>query len=503
MALCGSRAGPRLRGTVVGMLLLAAGGALATRGFAAPSAVCLGEPATITGSGIIAGTEGDDVIVGSAVSDAIDGKGGDDLVCGLGGNDVGLNGGLGDDRLEGGAGSDRLRGDVGFPRGSGRAAVGGDDDVLYGGPGDDRLVGDSSSDFASGGGRDRLFGGHGDDDMTGDTVAFVGRARGGGDDVLDGGPGVEFLVGDSEAFEGDAIGDGGDVLDLGADGGSIAIGDHNISEVPPRGGSARGAGDDLIIGGSADDILLGDSSTAGPPGDAGDDELNGGGGNDSVFGDNATFSVTETFGSVGGEDRLAGGTGDDTLRAGPGDDGLDGGPNTDDCDGEAGADTLSSCEASPTPTNGPGAARGRRLIAPPDRTIVRTGRPPLLRWTAVRGARYYNLQLFRNRRKVLSAWPSQPRYRLKPRWRYRGERHRLAPGRYHWLVWPGFGPRSRADYGKRMGPSTFDVRPARSLGAAPADSDPSRLVKRPGIPRWVGVPMRGGDRRRSARGGDR
>ena len=84
----------------------------------------------------------------------------------------------------------------------------------------------------------------------------------------------------------------------------------------------------------------------------------------------------------------------------------------------------------------------------------------------MRAARYYNVQLFRNRRKVLSAWPSRPRYRLGRHWSYRGERRRLAPGRYRWAVWPGFGPRSRADYGRRMGPSTFVVRRARPPGAA-------------------------------------
>jgi hypothetical protein len=44
--------------------LVAAGAAVATRGFAAPGVGSLSGPATITGSGIIDGTEGDDVIVG-------------------------------------------------------------------------------------------------------------------------------------------------------------------------------------------------------------------------------------------------------------------------------------------------------------------------------------------------------------------------------------------------------------------------------------------------------
>ena len=295
--------------------------------------------------------------------------------------------------------------------------------------------------------------------MTGDAVAFVGDATGGGDDVLDGGPGAEFMVGDSEAFAGDASGNGDDVLDLGADGGVIAIGDHIISKAPPLGGRALGAGDDRITGGGAADTLLGDSSTLGPPSGAGDDLINGRGGDDSLFGDNADLSVTETYGAVGGEDRLAGDRGDDALRAGPGDDGLDGGADTDDCNGEAGMDTISGCEPSRAPSRD-----GQRLIAPSAGAVIMAGRPPLLRWTSVRGARYYNVQqLTRNRHKILSAWPSRPRYRLKPRWNYRARQRRLAPGRYHWAVWPGFGPRSRADYGRRIGPSTFEVLPARSL----------------------------------------
>jgi hypothetical protein len=75
--------------------LVAAGAAVPTRGFAAPSVGCLGERATITGSGIIDGAEGDDVIVRSSVNDTIDGGGGDDLVCGLGGNDARAGGALG------------------------------------------------------------------------------------------------------------------------------------------------------------------------------------------------------------------------------------------------------------------------------------------------------------------------------------------------------------------------------------------------------------------------
>jgi hypothetical protein len=99
------------------------------------------------------------------------------------------------------------------------------------------------------------------------------------------------------------------------------------------------------------------------------------------------------------------------------------------------------------------------LIAPAARAVFRTGQRPLLRWTPVPGASYYNLQLFR-RGKILTAWPSKPQHRLKLRWRYRGKRYRLSPGEYQWIVWPGFGPRSKADYGRRIGRRSFVVRAA-------------------------------------------
>jgi hypothetical protein len=112
-------------------------------------------------------------------------------------------------------------------------------------------------------------------------------------------------------------------------------------------------------------------------------------------------------------------------------------------------------------SQGPGAGEVRPgLISPGKGAIVSARRPPLLKWLPVRGARYYNVQLFRKARKILSVWPTRPQYQLKRRWTYRGKVRRLMPGKYRWLVWPGFGPRSKADYGRRMGPSTFRVRRA-------------------------------------------
>ncbi len=53
---------------------------------------------------------------------------------------------------------------------------------------------------------------------------------------------------------------------------------------------------------------------------------------------------------------------------------------------------------------------GPRLLGP--RAGVALDHPPLLRWTRIRGADYYNVQVFRGKRKVLSAWPTQPKLRL-------------------------------------------------------------------------------------------
>ncbi|HEY6742050.1 MAG TPA: hypothetical protein VI110_06795 [Lapillicoccus sp.] len=83
-------------------------------------------------------------------------------------------------------------------------------------------------------------------------------------------------------------------------------------------------------------------------------------------------------------------------------------------------------------------------------------KPPLLAWTPVARATYYNVQVWRNR-KIFSAWPSGTKLRLPLAWRYQGRRHHLAPGRYRWYVWPGFGARSAKRYGPLLGSSSFVV----------------------------------------------
>jgi hypothetical protein len=97
------------------------------------------------------------------------------------------------------------------------------------------------------------------------------------------------------------------------------------------------------------------------------------------------------------------------------------------------------------------------LLSPSRLAEVKRRKPPVLRWTPVMRASYYNVQLFRDGRKVLSVWPTKARYQLKKRWTYAGKRRRLVPGKYRWLVWPGFGRRSKTDYGEPLGPRYFRV----------------------------------------------
>lgn len=83
--------------------------------------------------------------------------------------------------------------------------------------------------------------------------------------------------------------------------------------------------------------------------------------------------------------------------------------------------------------------------------------PPLLAWRAVPKATYYNLQLYRDGRKILTIWLSSRSFQLQRSWTFDRRTYRLTPGRYRWYVWPGFGPRSAVRYGKQLGTRHFVV----------------------------------------------
>jgi hypothetical protein len=66
----------------------------------------------------------------------------------------------------------------------------------------------------------------------------------------------------------------------------------------------------------------------------------------------------------------------------------------------------------------------------------------------VKRATYYNVQLFRGKKKILSVWPKSTYLQLRLRWTFRGRQMRLTAGSYRWYVWPGFGKRSARRYGR-------------------------------------------------------
>ena len=102
------------------------------------------------------------------------------------------------------------------------------------------------------------------------------------------------------------------------------------------------------------------------------------------------------------------------------------------------------------------ATPAERLLSPTADAHVAA--PPMLIWTAVPGATYYNVQLFRaDPTKLLSIWPKHAGLQLRRTWRFDGRRYRLKPGKYRWYVWPGFGRRSAGRYGHMVGSGTFVV----------------------------------------------
>jgi hypothetical protein len=94
---------------------------------------------------------------------------------------------------------------------------------------------------------------------------------------------------------------------------------------------------------------------------------------------------------------------------------------------------------------------GRRAKVTPQTPLV-------LWWKPVKKARFYNLQLFRGQKKVLSSWPANPSVSLSGQWNWEGGKRKLLPGVYRWFVWPGFGKRKNSNFGKLVGSGTVVVK---------------------------------------------
>jgi hypothetical protein len=88
--------------------------------------------------------------------------------------------------------------------------------------------------------------------------------------------------------------------------------------------------------------------------------------------------------------------------------------------------------------------------------VPRAAAKPILRWSRVHGAQYYNVQLYRGTKRVFAAWPAKNQLGLPAGWRWNGKRQRLSPGKYRWYVWAGFGARSFAHY-QTVGSAQFIV----------------------------------------------
>jgi hypothetical protein len=112
------------------------------------------------------------------------------------------------------------------------------------------------------------------------------------------------------------------------------------------------------------------------------------------------------------------------------------------------AGNRSADRASAVPTDSP-------LLRPANGAHVRGA--PLLVWKRMKRASYYNAQLVRNDRKILSRWPRKSHLQLHRRWRFNGHTRRLVRGHYCWYVWPGLGARSERHYGRLLGKSCFVV----------------------------------------------
>jgi hypothetical protein len=98
-------------------------------------------------------------------------------------------------------------------------------------------------------------------------------------------------------------------------------------------------------------------------------------------------------------------------------------------------------------------ARPSRVFTPQYRATVRA--PVLVDWTSVRKASYYNMQVWRHGRKILSVWPFRSRYRISSSWRFNGKRYFMNEGLHVVYVWPGFGPKAAARYGGLVGSTAF------------------------------------------------
>ncbi|MBJ7469751.1 MAG: hypothetical protein JHD16_00535 [Solirubrobacteraceae bacterium] len=189
-----------------------------------------------------------------------------------------------------------------------------------GGAGNDQLIGNDDSNW--------LTGNDGDDTLVG----------GGGDDILDGGAGNDTVSYESRTAP--------LTVRLDTTSGNGQAGEHDhLTRL------------ENIVGGSGDDLLVGNEAA---------NRLDGGAGNDTVSYEGRQAAVNVTLdgaandGQIGEDDNVIaenviGGDGDDLLVGDGNPNRLDGGPGNDTVDGAASNDTLNGGDGADTLIGGPGA----------------------------------------------------------------------------------------------------------------------------------------------------
>ena len=308
----------------------------------------------------IRGGPGGDTLVGGLGNDVIYGEGGGDRIAGDGGSDSlaggadgdTVTGGEGDDFLDGERGRDDVRGEAG------NDTVAGGDDIVTNGSGADALLsggeGADTLDYTDattpllvaldGVNNDGIAG---EGDQAADDFEVV---RGGiADDTLIGGAAGQLMQGN----DGDdtLVGGGGaDILSGGPGADTASYADRGtpvqVSIAEPGNDGAADEGDHVaedvekVLGGSGDDVLLGDGRANVLLGAAGNDRLSGAEGDDLLIGDT-------------GNDAISGDVGNDTLLGSDGNDALSGAGGNDDLKGEAGNDTLDGGTGRDRQTGGP------------------------------------------------------------------------------------------------------------------------------------------------------
>ena len=71
-----------------------------------------------------------------------------------------------------------------------------------------------------------------------------------------------------------------------------------------------------------------------------------------------------------------------------------------------------------------------------------------LSWPVVKGARYYNVQIYAGKKRVAVGWPGGHSLVVPHAKLHKGVK-------YTWYVWPGLGAKAKAHYGKLIGKNVF------------------------------------------------